>query len=61
MTPAEGTAGLAGDAGIPAEIQKKTETKGTAGRPAPGSVSFVPPVAGLMLAGYVIRQLLGGK
>ncbi len=29
------------------------------GRVSPGSVSFVPPVAGLMLAGYVVRQLLG--
>ncbi|MCI8504874.1 MAG: tRNA threonylcarbamoyladenosine dehydratase [Lachnospiraceae bacterium] len=37
------------------------ETKGTKGRPVPGSISFVPPAAGLMLAGYVIRQLLGGK
>jgi len=26
----------------------------------PGSVSFVPPVAGMMLAGYVIRDMLGG-
>lgn len=25
----------------------------------PGSVSFVPPVAGMMLAGYVIRDILG--
>ena len=28
-------------------------------RLAPGSVSFVPPVAGMMLAGKVIRKLLG--
>ena len=33
------------------------EKKGTAGRPAPGSVSFVPSVAGLILAGEVIKDL----
>lgn len=33
------------------------EQKGTAGRPVPGSVSFVPPVAGMILAGEVIRTL----
>lgn len=35
------------------------ETKGTAGRPVPGSVSFVPPVAGLLIAGHVIKELAG--
>ena len=35
------------------------ERRGTAGRPAPGSVSFVPPVAGLILAGEVIKDLAG--
>jgi len=30
-------------------------------RSIPGSVSFVPPVAGLMLAGEVIRDLCGGE
>ena len=29
------------------------------GRPIPGSISFVPPVAGLLMAGEVIRELLG--
>lgn len=29
------------------------------GRAIPGSVSFVPPVAGFLLAGYVIQQLTG--
>ena len=29
------------------------------GKRAPGSVSFVPPVAGYLLAGYVIRKLTG--
>lgn len=32
------------------------ELKGS--RPAPGSISFVPPVAGLMIAGEVVRSLL---
>lgn len=35
------------------------EAKGTAGRPAPGSVSWVPGVAGLLLAGEAVRQLVG--
>ena len=25
---------------------------------APGSISFVPPVSGMMMAGYVVRALL---
>ena len=33
------------------------EQKGTAGRAVPGSVSFVPPVAGMILAGEVIKAL----
>jgi tRNA A37 threonylcarbamoyladenosine dehydratase len=33
------------------------ETKGSCGRPAPGSTSFVPSAAGLILAGEVIREL----
>lgn len=37
------------------------ETKGRTKRPVPGSISFVPSVAGLMIAGEVIRDLLGGK
>lgn len=35
------------------------EQKGTAGRAVPGSVSFVPPVAGMILAGEVVRALAG--
>lgn len=35
-----------------------TETKGASGHPAPGSISYVPAVAGLILAGEVIRDLL---
>lgn len=34
------------------------ETKGTAGRPVPGSVAFVPSVAGLILAGEIVKDLL---
>lgn len=35
------------------------ERKGTTDRHVPGSISFVPSVAGLMIAGEVIRDLLG--
>lgn len=35
------------------------ETKGTTERPVPGSISFVPSVAGLMIAGEVVRDILG--
>lgn len=38
-------------------VQDNTETKGTTGRPVPGSISFVPSVAGLMIAGEVVREL----
>ena len=39
-----------------------TETKGTAGRCAPGSVSFVPSVAGLILSGEVVKDMaIGAK
>lgn len=34
------------------------DTKGTARRPAPGSIAFVPSVAGLMIAGEVVRDLI---
>ena len=30
-----------------------------AGRKAPGSISFVPSVAGLIIAGQVVRDILG--
>lgn len=36
------------------------EEDGGAKRPLPGSVSFVPPVAGLIMAGYVVNKLLAG-
>ena len=35
------------------------ETKGTAGRPAPGSVSWVPGVAGMILAGEAVKIIAG--
>lgn len=35
------------------------ETKGTAGRTAPGSISFVPSVAGLIIASEVVKDLTG--
>lgn len=34
------------------------ERKGNSDRPVPGSISFVPSVAGLMIAGEVVRDLL---
>lgn len=34
------------------------DTRGTARRPAPGSIAFVPSVAGLMIAGEVVRELI---
>lgn len=34
------------------------ESKGTAGRTSPASISFVPPVAGFILAGEVIKDLI---
>lgn len=37
----------------------KEEQKNASGRPVPGSISFVPPAAGLMIAGKVIRQICG--
>lgn len=39
------------------EKREPLETRST-GRPVPGSVSFVPGVAGLMIAGEVIRDLI---
>ena len=46
-------------------IEKKKEepqeTRSGTGRPVPASVSFVPGVAGLMIAGEVIRDLVFNK
>ena len=41
------------------EPQKPAESKETGKRQIPGSVSFVPPVAGLLLAGEVVRHIAG--
>lgn len=43
---------------IPLSPQEEGEQK-TSGRPAPASIAFVPPVAGLLIAGEVIRELAG--
>jgi len=37
------------------------ETKGASGRPAPGSTAFVPAVAGLIVAGEVVKDLAKGE
>lgn len=42
---------------LPADGQ--AEKKGSAGRTAPGSISFVPSVAGLIIASEVVRDLTG--
>jgi len=44
---------------IPLMREEGSETKGAQGRPAPGSTAFVPSVAGLMIAGEVVRYLAG--
>lgn len=41
------------------ELASDLVTKKGRRRPVPGSVSFVPPVAGLLIAGEVIRELVG--
>jgi len=43
------------------EICDETDPFRKAGRPLPGSISFVPPVVGLILAGEVIKNLLNYK
>lgn len=42
----------------PVKPRISEETEGTAKRPVPGSISFVPGTAGLMIAGAVVRDLL---
>ena len=39
--------------------EKDTEEDKGLRRSLPGSVSFVPPVAGLLIAGEVIREIAG--
>ena len=43
----------------PIKAEDNGERKGTTDRPVPGSISFVPSVAGLLIAGEVIRDILG--
>jgi len=40
------------------EYDEDFETKGAGNRPAPGSVSFVPSVVGLIIAGEVIKDII---
>ena len=42
----------------PIKSRESEESKGTAKRPVPGSIAFVPGTAGLMIAGEVVRDLL---
>lgn len=44
----------------PHEIEG-AEHKGTAGRTSPASCSFVPPVAGFILAGEVVKDIIANK
>ena len=43
----------------PVSPKGETEPRGSASRPTPGSVSFVPSVMGLIIAGEVVRDLTG--
>jgi len=43
----------------PPRVSKAAGEEKSSGRPAPASISFVPPVAGLLIAGEVIRSLSG--
>ena len=43
---------------LPPAVAHEGDTKGTAGRPTPGSMAFVPSVAGLILAGEIVNDLL---
>lgn len=43
----------------PLKVTDTSETKGNTRYPVPGSISFVPSAAGLMIAGEVIRDLAG--
>lgn len=42
----------------PIKVTETEEKKGRTDRPVPGSISFVPSVAGLMIAGEVVRDIL---
>ncbi|WP_040215316.1 tRNA threonylcarbamoyladenosine dehydratase [Clostridium polynesiense] len=46
---------------VPADTSEEQGKKTITKRQTPGSVSFVPPVAGMIIASVVIRELLGLK
>ncbi len=46
---------------IPRTPMAAGETNAVTGRPTPGSVSFVPPAAGLLIASHVVQELTGQK
>ena len=50
-----------GIAGVPVLYDRNPPLEPAAGARVPASVSFVPPVAGCLLAGYVVRALLAGE
>jgi tRNA A37 threonylcarbamoyladenosine dehydratase len=43
----------------PATSENLIESQIKPKRMTPGSVAFVPPVAGMMLAGFVVRKITG--
>lgn len=45
----------------PIKVLESEERKGNTNRPVPGSISFVPSSAGLIIAGEVVRELLAEK
>lgn len=45
----------------PIKVLETEERKGNTNRPVPGSISFVPSAAGLIIAGEVVRDLLAEK
>lgn len=45
---------------LPVVCSKEVPCKIVGEDHAPGSVSFVPPVSGMMMAGYAVRKLLEG-
>jgi tRNA A37 threonylcarbamoyladenosine dehydratase len=47
------------DCGCQGVCSEATDRPGNAGRRIPGSVSFVPSVAGLIMAGEVVKDLIG--
>ena len=42
-----------------ATAKEQEETKGSTNHPVPGSISFVPSVAGLMMAGEEVKDIIG--